>query len=133
MPFSDFIRGNQSYNCGNFAKAEEFYTNGINAVPSDEQSACWLKPLLLCISNRAASRVSLGRIREAIEDCVVASALDLDFLKAQLRAANCHLLLGQIGDASAYFNKCLISGADVCLDRRMIIDAADGLQEAKVI
>ncbi|KAI4363979.1 hypothetical protein MLD38_020128 [Melastoma candidum] len=127
------IRGNQSYNCGNFAKAEEFYTNGINAVPSDEKSVCGLKPLLLCYSNRAASRVSLGRIREAIEDCLMASALDRDFLKVQLRAANCHLLLGEVGDASAYFNKCLVSGADVCLDRKLIIDAADGLQKAKKV
>lgn len=41
-------------------------------------------------------------------------------------------MLGNIEDAVQYFNKCLGSAADVCLDRRVTVDAADGLQKAQV-
>ena len=80
-------RGNQAYKDGDLSKAEDFYTLGINSVPSSERSGCWIKPLLLCYSNRAATRMSLGRIREALGDCMMASALDPTFLKVQMRTA----------------------------------------------
>ncbi|KAK6244223.1 hypothetical protein QUC31_010632 [Theobroma cacao] len=125
------LRGNQAYRSDNLSKAEEFYTQGINCVPSNETSRCSIKPLVLCYSNRAATRISLGRMREALADCLMATALDANFLKVYVRAANCHLLLGETDIAIRYFSKCLGSGAGVCLDRRITIDAADGLQKAQ--
>ncbi|XWS66304.1 hypothetical protein CRYUN_Cryun05aG0188100 [Craigia yunnanensis] len=125
------LRGNQAYRNDNLSKAEEFYTQGINSVPSKETSCFSIKPLVLCYSNRAATRMSLGRMREALADCLMAAALDPNFLKVYVRAANCHLLLGETENAIWYFRKCLGSGADVCLDRRITIDAADGLQKAQ--
>ncbi|XP_062117861.1 uncharacterized protein LOC133831531 [Humulus lupulus] len=127
------LRGNQSYKKGDLAKAEEFYTQGIISVPSSERSGSCLEPLLLCYSNRAAARMCLLRIREAIGDCMMALALDPIFLKAQLRAANCHLVLGEIENALQFFNQCLEMGAGVCLDRRIILDAADGQQKAQKV
>ncbi|KAJ7976734.1 Heat shock protein DnaJ with tetratricopeptide repeat [Quillaja saponaria] len=128
------LRGNQAYKNGNLSKAEEFYTNGINAAPSStEGSGCWLKPLLLCYSNRAATRMGLGRIRDALGDCEIATVLDPAFLKVQMRAANCHLVLGEVENAQKYFNKCLASDSGVCLDRRVIVEAADGLQKAQKV
>lgn len=41
-------------------------------------------------------------------------------------------MLGEIETARQYCNKLLNSGAAVCLDRRIIIEAADGLQKAQV-
>lgn len=125
------LRGNQAYRNDNLSKAEEFYTQGINSVPSTETSWCSIKPLVLCYSNRAATRMSLGSMREALADCLMAAALDPNFLKVYVRAANCHLLLGETENAIRYFSKCLGSGADVCLDRRITIDAAEGLQKAQ--
>lgn len=81
------IRGNQAYKNWELSKAEDLYTQGIICVPSSERSGCCLRPLLLCYSNRAATRMSLSRIREALGDCVMAIALDPNFLKAQMRAA----------------------------------------------
>lgn len=81
------IRGNHSYEKGDLSKAEEFYTQGIISVPTSERSGSCLQPLLLCYSNRAAARMCLLRIREAIRDCMMAAALDPNFLKAQIRAA----------------------------------------------
>lgn len=46
--------------------------------------------------------------------------------------SSCHLQLGEVEDALHYFNKCLESRVGVCLDRRITIEAADGVQKAQV-
>lgn len=46
--------------------------------------------------------------------------------------SSCHLVLGEVENALHYYNKLLESGPDVCLDRRITIDAAEGLQKAQV-
>ncbi|XP_073149934.1 uncharacterized protein [Henckelia pumila] len=123
------IRGNQAYQAGKFSKAEEFYTMGINSTPRTNNQG---KPgILLCYSNRAATRMTLGRMREAISDCTLAAASDPNFFKVILRAGTCHLVLGEVEDAINCYNKCLESGTNVCLDRRVTIEAADRLQRAK--
>lgn len=80
-------RGNQAYAKGDFSKAEDCYTQGVNCISKNEASRSCLRALMLCYSNRAATRMSLGRMREALEDCTRASELDPDFLKVQVRAA----------------------------------------------
>ncbi|XP_031739956.1 uncharacterized protein LOC101223119 isoform X2 [Cucumis sativus] len=127
------LRGNQAYKNGELLKAEDLYTQGIDSVPRNEELASCLNSLMLCYSNRAATRMSLGKIRKALEDCGVATELDPNFLKVQVRAANCHLLLGETESALQYFSKCLESRDGICLDRRMIIEAADGLQKAQKV
>lgn len=81
------IRGNNAYKDKDLSKAEGFYTRGIISVPSNERTGCCLKPLVLCYSNRAVTRMCLGKMKEAIGDCMMAIALDPSFLKAQMRAA----------------------------------------------
>ncbi|KAL8493921.1 hypothetical protein ACS0TY_024902 [Phlomoides rotata] len=127
------IRGNDAYHAGQLSKAEEFYSTGINSAPHVSAIGYSMRPLLLCYSNRAATRMSLGRMREAIEDCTKASALDPDFLKATLRAGNCYLVLGEVEDAIICYTKCLSDGTSICLDRRVTIEAADGLHKAKKV
>lgn len=41
-------------------------------------------------------------------------------------------MLGEIENAQHYYHKLLNSAAAVCLDRRITIEAADGLQKAQV-
>ncbi|XP_073317414.1 uncharacterized protein [Primulina huaijiensis] len=125
------IRGNEAYQAGKFSKAEELYTMGINSTPRTNNLECSMKPLLLCYSNRAATRMTLGRMREAISDCTLAAASDSNFFKVILRAGTCHLVLGEVEDAIKCYNKCLESVTNVCLDRRVTIEAADRLQRAK--
>ncbi|KAH6818747.1 hypothetical protein C2S51_002350 [Perilla frutescens var. frutescens] len=85
------------------------------------------------ISNRAATRMSLARMREAIADCTKASELDPDFLKVILRAGNCYLVLGEVEDAIRCYTKCLRAETSICLDRRFTIEAAGSLQKAKKV
>lgn len=80
-------RGNQAYKDGDLSKAEDFYTLGINSIPPSDSSGSWVEPLLLCYSNRAATRMGLGRIREALGDCSMATTLDPTFLKVHMRTA----------------------------------------------
>ncbi|GAB2212822.1 hypothetical protein Droror1_Dr00020817 [Drosera rotundifolia] len=87
---------------------------------------------MLCYSIRAAIRISLGRIREALQDCMAASDIDSSFLRVQLRTASCFLALEEVGDASRYFKKLLNVGTDVCVDRKLLLKASEGLQNAKL-
>lgn len=80
-------RGNQAYADGRLQKAEEYYTRGINSVTSEECSGSCARALMLCYSNRAATRMSLGRMREAFVDCLIALEADPGFLRARVRAA----------------------------------------------
>lgn len=127
------IRGNQAYKAGNLSQAEDLYTKGIKSVSSTEVSGSCLEPLLLCYSNRAATRMSLRRMREAISDCASAAALDPHFLKVKLRAANCYLVLGEVEEAIKSYKNCLESKINLCLDRRITIEAAEGLQKAQKV
>ena len=45
---------------------------------------------------------------------------------------SCYLVLGELGSAVQYFNKCMESSSSVCLDRRTTIESAEGLQQAQV-
>ena len=73
-------RGNQAYAEGQLTKAEECYTHGIDCFSPNEVSR---KALMLCYSNRAATRMSLGKMREALSDCRAAIDIDSSFLKSQ--------------------------------------------------
>lgn len=127
------LRGNQAYKHGDLSKAEDCYTEGVNCVSTSETSRSCLRALMLCYSNRAATRMSLGRLRDALGDCVKAAAIDPNFLRVQLRAANCYLALGEVEDASKYFKRCLPLGSDICVDRNIAVEASDGLQKAQKV
>ncbi|XP_022732735.1 uncharacterized protein LOC111286791 isoform X2 [Durio zibethinus] len=125
------LRGNQAYANGDSSKAEEYYTQGIGCIPASETSRSCLGALMLCYSNRAATRMSLGRMRDALGDCMMAITIDPNFVRVQLRAANCYLALGQVENATRYFRKCLQSGTGVCVDQKIAVEASDGLQKAQ--
>ncbi|XP_021751500.1 uncharacterized protein LOC110717168 [Chenopodium quinoa] len=124
------LRGNQAYANGDLEKAEAYYSQGLSCIPQHETSRDCLRALVLCYSNRAAARMSRGRIREALRDCLVAADIDPSFFRVQLRAANCYLALGEIGDASLHFKR-LLQSTDICVERKIILEASDGLQKAQ--
>ncbi|KAH1033612.1 hypothetical protein J1N35_045786 [Gossypium stocksii] len=127
------LRGNQAYANGDSSKAEEYYTQGISCIPESETSKSCLRALMLCYSNRAATRMSLGRMKDALGDCMMAMAIDPNFSRVQLRAANCYLALGEVENSTRYFRKCLQSGTDICVDRKIALEASDGLQKTQKV
>ncbi|KAL8214536.1 hypothetical protein R6Q57_003985 [Mikania cordata] len=127
------LRGNQAYGNGDLAKAEDYYSQGLNSVSQTEKSKGCLRALMLCYSNRAATRISLGRMKDALKDCLMAAAIDPNFLKVQVRAAHCYLAIGEIENATVQYMKCLQSGSDVCMDRKLLVDASEGLEKAQKV
>ncbi|KAM6596575.1 hypothetical protein CsatA_007099 [Cannabis sativa] len=127
------LRGNQAYTTGDLSKAEDCYTQGMNCISRNEASRSCLRALMLCYSNRAATRISLGRMRDALVDCTMAAEIDPSFLRVQVRAANCYLALGEVEGASRHFRMCLQAGSDVCVDRKIAIEASDGLQKVQKV
>lgn len=127
------LRGNQAYAKGDFSKAEECYTYGLNCISQNEAFRSCLRALVLCYSNRAATRMSLGRVREALEDCTKAAELDPSFLRVQVRASSCYLALGEVENAILHYMKCLQAGSDVCADRKLLIEASEGLEKAQKV
>lgn len=126
-------RGNHAYANGDLSKAEDYYTRGVNCVSPKETSRTCIRALMLCYSNRAATLMSLGRLRDALRDCMMAAAIEPNFLRAQVRAANCYLALGEIEDALRHFKKCLQTACDVSLDQKIRTEAVDGLQKAQQV
>ncbi|KAK3138940.1 hypothetical protein QOZ80_5AG0375490 [Eleusine coracana subsp. coracana] len=122
--------GNQAYANGHFATAEDYYTRGINSIPHHGTSEHCSRALMLCYSNRAATRMSLGMMQEALQDCLTAASIDPSFLKAKVRAANCQLALGNLEDASRSYTSCLNSCTSGS-DHKMFAEASDGLEKVK--
>ncbi|XP_078447062.1 heat shock protein DnaJ with tetratricopeptide repeat-containing protein [Wolffia australiana] len=127
------LRGNQAYANGDLSKAEEYYTRGVKLAAPHENSVACKRTLMLCYSNRAAARMSNGRVRGALSDCVMATEIDPGFLRAQLRTASCHLLLGETEDACNRFKRCLDGGRGSSPDQKFVFEASDGLQKVKLV
>ncbi|XP_031474202.1 uncharacterized protein LOC116246453 isoform X2 [Nymphaea colorata] len=127
------LRGNQAYGKGDFSIAEEYYTRGLSSISPNETSRSCRRALVLCYSNRAATRLSLDRVREALMDCMEAIAIDPHFPKVLLRAANCYLVLGDVQDALTYYKKCLQFGSNSNADQKVVTEASDGLQKAQQV
>ncbi|KAG6557034.1 hypothetical protein Mapa_000960 [Marchantia paleacea] len=124
------LRGNQAYANGDFPKAEEYYSRGASSVPPNETSQSCIRASMLCYSNRAATRMVVGRMREALADCMRAMAVDPNFLRVRLRAASCHLALGEIDAAEAAYKECLRRAKDDSQpDTKVSQESTEGLRK----
>ncbi|GJU95364.1 DnaJ domain, zinc finger, CCHC-type, tetratricopeptide-like helical domain protein [Tanacetum coccineum] len=74
--------------------------------------------------------MSIGKTRKDLDDCRMATYLDHGFLKVCLIAGNYHLVHRELDEALCSYKKCFDSGM-VCLDRRLTIEASDGLQSVE--
>lgn len=127
------LRGNQAYNNGELTKAEDCYTQGLNSVSENEKSRSCLRALMLCYSNRSAVRVSLGKMKEALEDCLMAATIDPNFVKIQIRTAHCYLAIGETENAKQQYTKCLKFGNDSDMDKKVIAEISEGLEKAQKV
>ncbi|XP_024539126.1 uncharacterized protein LOC9653764 isoform X2 [Selaginella moellendorffii] len=126
------LRGNEAYASGDFPKAEEYYSLGINSVLPSETSQSCIRSSMLCYSNRAATRMVVGRMREALGDCLRAIAVDPNFLRVRIRAGSCHLSLGEPEAALAFFQDCLNRARDSDGgDSKIALEALEGLRKTQ--
>ncbi|MCO5566348.1 hypothetical protein L7F22_020025 [Adiantum nelumboides] len=126
------LRGNQAYAKGDYEKAEDCYTRGVSSLSKGDTSESCIRSSMLCYSNRAATRMAVGRIREALADCKQAIMLDSNFLRARLRAASCHLALGESGAASVLFTECWrLAKEKSIFDSKLMEEALDGVKKCQ--
>lgn len=126
------LRGNQAYANGDFPKAEEYYSRGASSVSPDETSQSCIRASMLCYSNRAATRMAIGRMREALADCKRAMVVDPSFLRVRLRAASCHLALGESKAAADMFKECLKYGKEsIKPDTKILSEAMEGAKKSQ--
>lgn len=85
-------KGNASYKAGDYAKALEWYSEGVSRSAQDEEKA-----LILC--NRSAALLMMGNAEEAAADAQKAASLHPDNSKAWARAGKCLLQLGALAEA----------------------------------
>lgn len=45
---------------------------------------------------------------------------------------SCYLAIGEVEKATLQYMKCLQSGSDVCVDRKLLVEASEGLEKAQV-
>lgn len=127
------LRGNQAYADGHLSKAEDYYSRGVDSLSINEISRSCSRALMLCYSNRAAARMSLGRMREALNDCMMAVTIDPNFLRARVRAGNIHLSLGEPTDAIQHFEKVLQLDKEEKSDQKILLEAADGVEKTRML
>ncbi|KAL3680795.1 hypothetical protein R1sor_023751 [Riccia sorocarpa] len=85
--------GNEKYKKGHFSEALALYDKAIALAP---EKAAYR-------SNRAAALTGLGRLPEAVQECLHAVRLDVNYTRAHHRLACLYLRLGQIDNARKYF------------------------------
>lgn len=68
--------GNKHFNANRFKEAIECYTKSINEYPRNHPD------LSLAFSNRAAARLSIDELEDALEDCDMALKINPKFVKA---------------------------------------------------
>lgn len=54
------------------------------------------------------------------------------FYFSVLSFSSCYLALGEVEEALQHFKKCLQPGSDVCVDRKIMVEASEGVQKAQV-
>ena len=83
---------------------------------------------MLCYRNHAVTCMDIARMREALEYCKQEMAIDPNFLRVHIRAASCHLSLGESEAAVALFKGCLRSVKDV-IDLKLAAEASEGVRK----
>jgi len=91
--------GNEKYKEGKYEEAIQFYTKAIEI--DGKRNASYL-------GNRAACYIMLKNFEPALEDSLLATNIQPDFVKGYLRAANCYLQLGKVQQAITQYQQALI-------------------------
>ena len=90
-------RGNIAYKEGEYEEAYDLYTKAIFHNPNNAGY----------YGNRSAALLMLEQYQGALEDAVKSIKLDEQFVKGYLRAAKCHLMLGNPSLSIDYYGKVL--------------------------
>ncbi|RDB20499.1 Tetratricopeptide repeat protein 4 [Hypsizygus marmoreus] len=114
-------QGNEYFKGNRYREALGFYTQGIDAHPTDVV----LQEALLC--NRAACNLELKNFGSVLRDCSKALILNQHSSKAYYRSALALLLLERVDEALDCCNRCL----DFDAENRGVLGVRDRATKAK--
>ena len=92
--------GNGHYTNSQFAEADEIYTDLLMRFPDRDR--------VIVLTNRSATRLSLGRLQESLDDANEAIKLDKKWVKAYYRKATALEKLGMFKDSYDAWAECAI-------------------------
>ena len=92
--------GNNHYTSSQFAEADEIYTDLLMRFPDRDR--------VIILTNRSATRLSLGRLQESLDDANAAIQLDKKWVKAYYRKATALEKLGMFKDSYDAWAACAI-------------------------
>lgn len=85
--------GNEAFANGEYMQSGVFYTQAMGLVPGDQEL------LSICLSNRAACNLKLGRLEEALEDATACTVMRPEYTKGWFRRGIALHALKQYGPA----------------------------------
>ncbi|XP_051955534.1 tetratricopeptide repeat protein 1-like [Xyrauchen texanus] len=87
-------KGNTQFKSGEHVEAEESYTAALQVCP-----VCYSKERSILFSNRAAARLHLDKMQDAIRDCSKAIELNPNYVRAILRRAELYEKTDKLDEA----------------------------------
>ncbi|KAL8152752.1 hypothetical protein V2J09_010512 [Rumex salicifolius] len=106
--------GTREYKKGLYENAISFYDKAIALNPQNAS----------CHNNKAAALSNLGRITEAVEECLKAVNCNPSYIRAHYRLGNLYTRMGQVDEAKRHFK---LSGHGQCSDavqRMLTVEAS---------
>jgi len=91
--------GNEAFKDAEYMQAGVFYTQAMSLAPTDNEMLC------VCLANRAACNLKLGRLEEALDDAQASLAIDAKYVKGWFRKGIALHALKQYGPAIEALSK----------------------------
>lgn len=112
---------------------QKFYSSNFSLLQSAHVAFGELFHIAICFSNYQYN-CAVTLLSFSIEHMHCGSLNIISpYLCFVFPSTSCYLALGEVEDAARYFRKCLHSGSDVCVDRKIAVEASDGIQKAQVL
>lgn len=91
--------GNEAFANGEYMQSGVFYTQAMGLAPGDQEL------LSICLANRAACNLKLGRLEEALEDATACTVMRPEYTKGWFRKGIALHALKQYGPAIVALSK----------------------------
>ncbi|OQR99868.1 hypothetical protein THRCLA_06354 [Thraustotheca clavata] len=95
--------GGLAYQHKDYRGAIDHYSAGLLSLANEPRFDYAVCEHAKMLANRAAAWMMLKKIREALQDAEAAMVLDPTYIRAHLRCARCHLLLGDYKQSRSIF------------------------------
>ncbi|KAL9267136.1 TPR repeat-containing thioredoxin TTL4-like protein [Drosera capensis] len=119
LPFVNAKVADELKNAGNEEYKRGMYTNAISMY--DKAIALYPRNAV-CHNNKAVALAALGKLRDAIEECLEAITCDPTYSRAHFRVGTLYTRLGRVEDARKHFKLSGLDNGSESLQRLVVIE-----------